>query len=339
MPRLTPDSLKRSIQAGERGGVYFLYGDESFLKEAAAAQLVEAHLDAATRDFNFDQLRGSDLDPETLASVANTPPMMSAWRVVLVREAHMLVANARTRALLEELLTRQPPEAAIILLAEIPAGSKAQVYERLKKDAKAVEFAALSADDAPGWLIQRAEQHGIELEPAAARAMVSAIGAELGILTREMDKLTAYVAERGVITRADVEAVVGVVPRHNRWEWLDTVGEGRIAEARGALPVLLDSGETGVGLVIALGTQFLRLNLAVAGGKRALEGALPRQQAWLANRLLQQARRWQPEALEGALDDLLRADRLLKSTGLPQQDILEELLLRLEARRQMLQVA
>ena len=337
MPRLTPDSLQRSVRSGERGGVYFLFGDETFLKEAAATQLVEAHLDPATRDFNFDQLRGSDLDPETLASMANTPPMMSAWRVVLVREAHLLVGNARTRSVLEELLDNPPPEAAIILLAE-PGSSKAQFYERLKKETRSVEFAALSVDDAPGWLIQRADSAGIELEPEAARAMVSAIGAELGILMREMDKLSAYVADRRRITRADVEAVVGVIPRHNRWEWLDTVGEGRVAEARRALPALLDAGETGVGLVIALGTQFLRLNLAVAG-KRALEDALPKQQAWLANRLMQQARRWEPAALEGALDDLLRADRLLKSTGMPPQDILEELLLRLEARRQSLQVA
>ena len=71
----------------------------------------------------------------------------------------------------------------------------------------------------PGRFHQRADSAGIELEPEAARAMVSAIGAELGILMREMDKLSAYVADRRRITRADVEAVVGVIPRHNRWAW------------------------------------------------------------------------------------------------------------------------
>lgn len=333
MPRLNAETLLRAVESGDRGGVFFLHGDESHLKGELTQRLIAAHLDPATRDFNLDQLHGNDVEGEAFASILNTPPMMAEWRVVVLRDAQALAGAARTRAIVEDLLGRATPGLALILVADIPQGSKAAFYERLKKEARSVELAALSAADVPGWLIERAEADGITMDPAAARALAVAIGAELGVLSSEMNKLRDYVGERRRITVEDVEAVVGPVLRQNRWEWLDMVANGKLREARAALGTLFDAGETGVGLVIALGTHFLRLALAAHGGKSAIEQALPRQQAWLAGRLMQQARGWTAPALEGALEDLLRADRLLKSAPLGQQEIIEEVLLRLEARR------
>ncbi len=332
MPLQTSDALKRSLARGERGGVFFLFGDEEFLKEELAAEIVAAHLDPATRDFNFDQLRGGDVTPESLASIVQTPPMMAAWRVVVVREAQGLATSARLRETIEALLGSAPPDLALVLIAQLPPRTKARFYERLKKEARSVDLAALSQADLPGWLMARSGTDGVHLEPDAARALAAAIGADLGVLIREMAKLRDFVGDRARITVADVEKAVGPIARENRWEWFDRVAEGRFAEARRGLPTLLESGENGVGLVIGLGVHFLRLALAVEGGERALADALPPHQKWLARRVAQQARRWSADSLEGALDDLLRADRLLKSASLGDAPLIEELLLRFEAR-------
>jgi DNA polymerase-3 subunit delta len=330
MARSTPDQLKKTLSGGKLGGVFFLYGEEEYLKEDAVALLIRAHLDPATRDFNFDQLYATSTEPETIASITNTPPMMAEWRVVVVREAQALAASARSRAPIEALLERKIPGLALILVATLPDRSKAAFYERLKKEATSVEFPALDAADLPAWLTARAEELGVKLDIAAARALGSAIGSELGVLSQELAKLIEYVGDRKAIARADVEAVVGIVPQQNRWEWFDLVGSGRIGEARRAIPILLDAGESGVGLVIGLGTHMLRVAIAATGGERALGNALPPHQKFLASRIVRQAHAWTQAGAEAALDDLLRADRLLKSTSLGDHAILEELLLRLE---------
>jgi DNA polymerase III subunit delta len=331
MPLTTPDKLARALDAGRRGGIFFLFGEEEYLKEEAAAAITAAHLDPATRDFNYDQLRASDLEPETLASMANTPPMMAEWRVVVVREAQALGTSVRSRSVVESLLDSKPPELALVLVATLPDKSKAAFWERLRKDTVAVEFPQLAPSDMPGWLAERAAGLGLELETAAARAL-AATGSELGVLVQELDKLAGYVGDRKAITRDDVTALVGSVPKQNRWDWFDMVGDGRFREARAAIPVLLEAAESGVGLVIGLGTHFLRLGVAAAGGERALGAALPPHQRWLAGRIAKQARRWQAGAVEDAIDDLLRADRLLKSASLDERQVLEELLLRMEQR-------
>lgn len=331
MPLTTPDKLSKALRSGSRGGVFFLFGDDEYLKEEAAAAITAAHLDPATRDFNYDQLRGADLEPETLASIANTPPMMAEWRVLVVREVQALAANARGRAAVESLLERPIPGLALVLVATLPDKTKAKFYEQLKKQAVAIDFAQLSAADLPGWLIERAGTHDVELEPHAARAL-AATGSELGTLVQELIKLVDYIGDRKRITKDDVTAIVGSVPKQNRWDWFEMIGDGRFRDARAAIPVLLDAAESGVGLVIGLGTHFLRLGVAAAGGDRALGAALPPHQRWLAGRITKQARRWDTHTVEDAIDDLLRADRLLKSSSLDEQQIIEELLLRLEQR-------
>jgi DNA polymerase III delta subunit len=52
----------------------------------------------------------------------------------------------------------------------------------------------------------------------------------------------------------------------------------------------------------------------------------------LAKRVATQARVWTAPAIDDALDDLLRADRLLKSAPLSDRQVLEELLLRMQNR-------
>jgi DNA polymerase-3 subunit delta len=330
MPVVSAEQLRRVLAKGTRGGTWLLHGDEEYLKEAAARLLIDAHVDAATRDFNLDQLRGVSLDAEAFASICETPPLMADWRVVVLREAHAVAATARLRNAVEAVVRRPAPGLLLVLIAQFERG-KVKFWEDVKALANSVEFPALPASDVPGWLVAHAAEDGIELDAAAARALASAVGSELGVLMQELQKLRQYAGDRRNITKADVAEVVGAVPRQNRWDWFDSVGEGRIADAREGLPTLLAGSESGVGLLIGLGTHMLRLGMAVYGGERALSEALPPYQRWLVSRLVRQARSWTPAAIDAALEDLLRADRLLKSTSLTETQVLDEFLLRLHS--------
>ena len=102
---------------GQRGGVFYLHGEDHFRKEEVIRALVEAHVDPATRDFNLDQLRGTETDPQTLASVLATPPMMAEWRVVVLREVEGLASSKHGREELTRVATDPPPGPAIPVMA------------------------------------------------------------------------------------------------------------------------------------------------------------------------------------------------------------------------------
>jgi DNA polymerase-3 subunit delta len=329
---ITAERLEQALARGRRGGVFFLYGDEEYLKERMVRVLVDAHTDPAVRDFNVDQLRGASVEPDTLASICRTPPMVADWRVVVVREAQALAATAGTRAVLESLVKAPVPGLALILVAHFAEKSRARIWDTVRAAATSVEFAGLSEADTPGWLIEQAAAAGVEMDAGAARALAAAVGTGLGVLTQELAKLIDFVGGRRRITRRDVADAVGAVPRADRWAWIDSVGEGRFADARSALPDLFQGAESGVGLLIGLGTHLIRIGVASTGGERALYSVLPPYQHWLVPRIARQASRWTGDSVEAALEDCLRADRLLKSASLDETQVLDELMLRLQGR-------
>jgi DNA polymerase III subunit delta len=328
VPQLSPGKLNALLASPPASAVFFLHGEEEHLREEAAARIVDAFLDPATRDFNYDQLRGSDVGAEELASIAGTPPMMAAHRVIVVRDAQGL--SAKAREVVESIAAAPPPGLALVVVAQIPAQSKAKFYTTLQQRALSIEFTPVDALDLPGWLTEHtAQEHGVQLDLDAARALVGGVGNQLGILTSELAKLAAYVDGRPRITLEDVRAVGGYIPRADRWAWFDLVTDKKFAEALRGLPDLLASGEYGVGLVNGIATQVVRVGLALAGGREMLERELKGYQRWQANKVAAAAKSWTPDDVDLALAELLRTDRLLKSASLTDRQAIEELILRL----------
>ncbi len=310
------------------GGVFYLHGGDEFLKERSTRALVERHLDPGTRDFNYDILRASETNLETLASVIGTPPMMAEWRVVVVRDVQAYAASAKAKKVLLSTAASPPPGLALILVGTVPSGSKAKFYKELASATQSKEFKPITPDDAPGWLIEWAkERYDVTLEPSAATGLVAVAGNNLGILDQELAKLSEMVETGQPIRIADVERAGTRLPSQNRWDWFGLVGSKQFGEALNAVPVLIEQGESGVGLVIGVSAHLLRIGVLLTGGVTALESALPSHQRWLAKRLQSQAGRWTVPELDEALLGLRRADRLLKASSFGDGHLVEEWLL------------
>jgi DNA polymerase III subunit delta len=255
---------------------------------------------------------------------------------VVLREVEGLASGKHAREALMKVVASPPPGLALIMSCTVPQGSRAKFYKELAKVAQSVDFPEFSEADVPGWIIQRArEAHSIEFEADAAQALGAAIGTNLGVLVQELEKFAAFVGDRMTVTVADVEAAGTRLPKQDRWRWFDLVGDRKFADAVEGLDVLMGQGESGVGLVIGLTTQFLRLGVASEAGSRELEAVLPRHQRWLAERVGSQAKKWPRRELDAALEGLLRVDRLLKASPHADHHFVEEWLLALMARAEL----
>ena len=323
----------RKVLQGSPGGVFFLHGEDEHRKGEAREALVDAHLDPATRDFNLDVLQATEVSVEDLARILATPPMMAEYRVVVVRGAEAFAGAARSRDLVLRLVESPPPDLALILSARIPERSKAKFYQTLIKRTQSIEFPMITPDDVPGWLMEEAMvRFGTTMESDAARALGQAVGADLGILSRELEKLTAVAGDADRITLEHVRAAGTVLPKQDRWKWFDLVGKRRFAEAVVGLRILMNQGESGVGLTVGLSTHMLRIGVIVESGPRALEEVLPPHQKWLSRQISAQAKGWNTDAIRAAVLGLLRVDRLLKASSLSDEHHLEEWLLTMMGR-------
>lgn len=326
-----PRSLRPLAPDGDEGAVFFLHGEDAFRKDEAARELLEAHVDPGTRDFNLDQVRGGELTLEALASLLGTPPMMANRRVILLREVEGLATDARARDLL--VATAASPPRGLVLILVSSTSSSAAFYRTLEKSARSAKFPALAEGDIPGWLMERArERFDRGLDEDAAVTLAAGLGSDLGLMARELEKLHAVAPDGEPISLATVEAAGLRLPTQNLWGWFDLVGEKRFVEAHRALPLLEAQGEGAVRLVIGIASQLLRIGVVAEGGTRALEAALPPNQKWLARRVGTQARKWTGEQVEDALVELRDVDHALKSGG--GMGVLERWLLTWAARGQ-----
>jgi DNA polymerase III subunit delta len=327
MPAVTELLFNKALKARAFEPVYYLFGDDDYLKADAVRRLVDAAVNPSTRDFNLETRRGNELDAGTLGSLLNTPPMMAERRAVVVRDVTALKKDARAE--LERYLKRPSADTMVVLVAT--AGAKA---DRLLSDsAAAIEFAPLSGDRVPKWIMHHAKSVlGVEITPEAALLLQAAIGGDLPALAAELDKLASFALGRA-IDEAAVTEIVGIRRGETQGDLLDRIG---MRDAGGALAlvehVLSQPKTTAVSVVMALTTQ----TLALAWGRAMRDQGMPAGR--LSGELMsllkggggfpgrpwgeattawaQAVDRWTAAELDDALDLLLEADAALKETRL-----------------------
>ena len=89
-------NILREIQADKVLPVYLLCGEESFLIEGTLKQMLDHLLPSETRDFNLTFLDGTDITTREILSQVDLYPVMSKWRVVVVRDAPFFKVQQRT---------------------------------------------------------------------------------------------------------------------------------------------------------------------------------------------------------------------------------------------------
>jgi len=327
MPGHSIDTLFRALKKGELAGAYYLHGPEDILKDEAIRGILDAALEPGLRDFNVDQRSAGQLDPDDVATLCTTVPMMADRRVVIIRDVEAWKRKTKARAAVVKYLARPVPETVLILVQG--AGEEGQDAE-LVEHTCAVRFDPLPPDRALKWLLRRAEGLGIALDHEGAEHPLRCVGGELGALAAELQQLAALPPGEP-LTAARVGELVGIRHGETIFDWRDLIMDDRPAQAATLIDAILSQpGVSAVKLVAMLGTTLIGVgiarNLYDRGTRgRSLDDAIfkvllrnrvfgllnykeeaPRWSRWAA--------RWTPARVSAGLRAALAADRALKGT-------------------------
>jgi len=317
--------LRKAMVQRAFAPVYFLHGDDEFRKEGIVRDLLAAAVDPATRDFNFDVLRGADVSTERLESALHTPPMMADRRVVVLRDALALRKDARSR--LDRYLAKPSRDTVLVLVAA--AGAKGD--KEIERNATAVAFPLLGDQELRDWVVRHAaDAHGTTLGDQAAALLVENIGSDSGQLAAEVDKLASYT--RGETIGEDaVREVVGIKRGGTLGDFLDRVAERDANAALALTDHVLSLPKAGlVPILMALTVQTMAMGWARQARDRGLPaqrleseffgllketGAYP-MRAWgdAAKCWARNTARWDAASIERGLAALLSGDRAAKET-------------------------
>jgi DNA polymerase-3 subunit delta len=331
---------------------YVLAGDEIFLLERCRKAVIKAFVPEEMRDFCSSDLDLTQTPIFEVLDQAQTPSLMAPFQVVFVRNVRQLYTRGAKKeefAALNRYFKSPNPQAMLLFVADflrIPADARRMEmddknrFERLKETlgehCGMVELARVEEDDAMRWAVATAQQAGLRLEADAARQMVDALGADMMMISTEMEKLLLYAQGRESITLDDVETMVTGAKHRSLYELTDAITSHDKARALLLLQGLLNSSEAGedaaIGHLYMLARTFRQMMVILEKNvrdSRAIWQALwPgfRIPPFAADDLIRQARRYKnPHELTRALWLVARADLELRSSPPDKRLVLERL--------------
>ena len=344
--------IEAAAGSGKLRPGYVLVGDEIFLLDRCRAAVIKAFVPADLRDFCLSEF---DLAATSIFEVldrAQTPSLMAPFQVIFVRNVRQLYTRGAKKeefAAIDRYFRSPNPQALLVFIADflrIPSDARRielddkNRYERLSETlgnhCGMVELARVDEEDAMRWAVNTAQQPGVRLDPDAARELVDALGADMMLVSSELEKLLLYAADRARITLGDVETMVLAAKQRSLYELTDAISSRDRVRALALLHGLLNSSDGGedsaIGHLYMLARTFRQMLVILEKNvrdSRAIWQALWqgfRMPPFAADDLIRQARRYKSRRdLTRALRLVARADLELRSSPPDKRLVLERL--------------
>lgn len=304
-----PGAARLVLIFGEDGGLVRERGEA--LSRAVAGddpfRLVDIPREVAAKDAGL------------LAAEAATPALTGGRRLVRVRDATDGLANAA-----KAVLAGQGP-GIVLLEAGALDGRKGlrAAMEKAGPEAAViacyVEMGAALESSISGFL----RDFGVSAEPAALAWMAGRLSEDRLVMRRECEKLALYVGAGGRVTEEDAVASLSEGSALDLDAALLAATEGDAPRADAALDAAFAEGAAAVQVVRAALRHVQRLEVAAAAvargasAKDAVEGLRPPVFFKTRPAFERALRLWRPDTLAAAGAALLGAERLTKTTGMP----------------------
>ena len=331
---------------------YVLAGDEVFLLDRCRSAVLKAFVPQNLRDFCLSDLDLASTSIFEVLDRAQTPSLMSPFQVIFVRNVRQLYTRGAKKdefAALDRYFKSPNPQALLLFIADfirIPSDARRMEmddknrYERLTETlgehCGMVELARVNEEDAMRWIVSTAQESEVRVEPDAARELVDALGADMMLVSSELEKLLLYASGRPRITLGDVETMVLGAKQRSLYELTDAISARDRVRALALLQGLLNSSEAGedaaIGHLYMLARTFRQMLVILEKNvrdSRAIWQALWqgfRMPPFAADDLIKQARRYKSRReLTRALRLVARADLELRSSPPDKRLVLERL--------------
>ena len=344
MAKLGTEEFLERLQKGKPVPAVLLLGDEAYLRDECRKQLIEKYVPEAARTWAISRFSADDGETQAAVDQAQTLPMLSPQQVVFLQDGEAiekLGEKARDEAVktLEAYLENPAPFTVLVIEAS-GLDQRMRLAKMLLEKAMVVEVGLgekIEERVAAAAVLAKslAKEQGVEFEKGAAEELAESVGGDLMRLKTEVDKLATFAAERKIVRRQDVAALVVSEKSATIWEVADFLAARQPQKALEFFERLLREGEEPVAMLGAMAWMYRKLieatEVRAANGFQAARalGMRP-EQAELA---IQCARKISKERLLDGLRALHEADDRLKGGAKDPHSVMEFLVWQLSGAR------
>ncbi len=302
-----------------------LSGENGFGLRVELNQLTAAFV-AEHGDIAVERLDGEDVGLERLQESLQSPPFLSARKLVVLR------APGSNKQFVEhvETLLKELPETTDVIIVEPKLDKRSVYYKLLQKQTDLKMFSALDEQGLARWVSEAVDEQGGRLSTTDARYLVTRVGTNQQLIAGEIAKLLIYNPQ---ISHETIDLLVEATPQSKIFDLLEGAFAGNAARAlelyRDQRAQKVDSSQ-----IVAMITWQLRiLALLMTAGQRtpgdlAVEAKLSPYTIQKSQAIV---RRLSLQRLKQLITDLLLIDMRSKREGIDVDEALQNYLLMLSA--------
>ena len=225
--------------------VYFLMGEEPYFIDSISDMIEKSVLDDSEKEFNQSILYGGETNIQLVISEAKSYPMMSNYRVVIVKEAQNLkdiVPKEKPETKSKEKEEKKHPLEAYL---DNPQKSTILVFchkyktidmrtgfaKSLGKKAVVMKSESLYDNQVPAWIEKYLKGTGYSIDERAAYLLTEFLGNDLSKISNELGKLFLNIPSGTTITTDHIQQFIGISKEYNNFELQSAVGNKDVLKA------------------------------------------------------------------------------------------------------------
>ncbi len=211
------------IKAKNYAPIYFLQGPEPYFIDMVVKEIEHGILPEAEKSFNQAVLYGKESTAKQVIDQAMQFPMMSPYRVVIVKEAQSMSSLPQLESYI-----KNPSQQTILVIAhkyKTFDKRKKKFWDAVKKNAVILETKKLYDNQVPPFISDMVKDKGLKVDSKTALIIAEHLGSDLSKAANEIEKLSLNLSAGTTVTLDHVQKYIGISKDFNIFELQTAIGK------------------------------------------------------------------------------------------------------------------
>ncbi len=214
------NTINEDIKTGQFHRAYLLFGDEEYLIRQYRTRLITAIV-GDEDSMNFQAFKDDKINLEEIIDLAETMPFFAEHRVISVEGSGFFKSSNEKLA---EYLTALP-DTCILIFTETDVDRRSKTYKSIVKNGYACDFSMPDENTLLRWIGGRLNHEKKTMAREAWPVFYDRCSDSMDLMSRELDKLLSYTADKDHITKEDVEAITCIPLRSRIFDMIDAIAK------------------------------------------------------------------------------------------------------------------
>ncbi|MBQ2756637.1 MAG: DNA polymerase III subunit delta [Oscillospiraceae bacterium] len=334
------------LRGKELLNMYFLFGEESYLKQQYLAKLVSMAVSKDLAMFNLHKFDGK-VSMDELSDVVYSFPVMAERRCVVVTDLDVEKLSASETEKLMELASTAPESCVLIFVTDLievnlkKSTKYKKLVEKMGKKGGAIELAKRDGAKLAQFMRQEAAKLKCTISADNCRYLIERCTDNMEVLKGEIRKLSEFCLQNGrdEITREDITECCAQTPDSSIYDITKAISRGNYNDAIKCLDELLYNRVEPVVIMATLSGFYIdlyRAKVANLSGKNVSDIVKTfsyGNRAFVVDKAFRESASYSEQSLADSIEVLRKGDEMLKGSRVEDSIILQQTLTRLFACR------